>query len=318
MFIIHRNKHKEMIMKKFIATVLCITTVMSFASCNKKSPETSTTVVTYESVGGPEDTDTSEPTAPKQTVNNPALQYIKDKVETLKVTDEDGDTEEVEFHIPELQIKSAYAESVNKEIAAAFEKYKKDLQKEDALHFYSTAYIPYLTKEGILSLVFIAYEETDLDSYKVYNIDVKTGEKIENARIAEIAGVTDIRKAAMDALQNWYNKMEIVKVKDYKVVPEAGQKVDEEMKGVEASFSEKYLNDKMQIGLTNEGKIFFISEVCTMAGADFYEWAYDAEGGNLDDEENPYWVGWDDPDEAGDGEEEEDDEEEPDDFDDGI
>ena len=221
-------------MKKFIATVLCITTVMSFAACNKKSPETSTTVVTYESIGGPEEPDTSESTAPKQTVNNPALQYIKDKVETLKVTDEDGDTEEVEFHIPELQIKSAYAESVNKEIAAAFEKYKKDLKNEDALHFYSTAYIPYLTKEGILSLVFIAYEETDLDSYKVYNIDVKTGEKIENARIAEIAGVKDIRKAAMDALQNWYNKMENVKVKDYKVVQEAGQQGDEEMKGVEA------------------------------------------------------------------------------------
>ena len=124
----------------------------------------------------------------------------------------------------------------------------------------------------------------------------------------------------MDALQNWYNKMEIVKVKDYKVVPEAGQKVDEEMKGVEASFSEKYLNDKMKIGLTNEGKIFFISEVCTMAGADTYEWAYDANGANLDDETNPYWVGWDDPDEAGDDGDEEDDEdvEEPDDFDDGI
>ena len=120
----------------------------------------------------------------------------------------------------------------------------------------------------------------------------------------------------MDALQNWYNKMEIVKVKDYKVVLEAGQKADEETKGVENSFSEKYLNDKMKIGLTNEGKIFFISEVCTMAGADTYEWAYDANGANLDDETNPYWVGWDDPDDAGpDDEEEDDDEEEADDDD---
>ena len=67
-------------MKKFIATVLCITTVMSFAACNKKTPEPSATIVTYESIGGPEEPDTSESTAPKQTVNNPALQYIKDKV----------------------------------------------------------------------------------------------------------------------------------------------------------------------------------------------------------------------------------------------
>ena len=299
-------------MKKILATILCIATFMSFAACNKK-PDQSNAVQSSGTVGGVGELPSTQASTPKETVNNPALQYIKDKVETLKVTDEDGDTEDVEFHVPELQIKSAYADSVNKEIAAAFEKYKKDLKNEDALHFYSTAYIPYLTKEGILSLVFIAYEETDMDSYKVYNIDTKTGEKVENARIAEIAGVKDIRKAAMDALQNWYNKMEIVKVKDYKVVPEAGQKVDEEMKGVETSFSEKYLNDKMQIGLTNEGKIFFISEVCTMAGADFYEWAYDVDGNNVDDETNLYWVGWEDPEEDGDDEGEEDDEDDEDD-----
>jgi hypothetical protein len=297
-------------MKKILATILCITTVMSFAACNKKKVETQ--------VSGSSSQVTNETYAPvpsETTVANPASEFVKDRIEKFKVVDEDNDEEELEYHIPELQIKSAYADSVNKELSDAFAKYKKDLEKEDATHFYSTAYIPYLTKDGILSLVFISYEETDLDEYKVYNIDTKTGEKVDNARIAQAAGVSDIRKAAMDALQNWYNKMEIVKVKDYKVVPEAGQKVDEEMKGVETSFSEKYLNDKMQIGLTNEGKIFFISEVCTMAGADFYEWAYDANGGNLDDEENPYWVGWDDPEEDGD---EEDDEDEPDEEDEDI
>ena len=278
-------------------------TVMSFAACSKKKePDQSASDQTYATFGGTEEPDTSEPVkTTKAPVNNPASQYIKDRVEKLTLTDEDGDNEEVEYHIPELQIKSAYADSVNKEIAQAFEKYKKDLKNENALHFYSTAYIPYLTNDGILSLVFISYEETDMDTYKVYNLDVKTGEKVENARIAQAAGVSDIRKSAMDALQNWYNKMEIVKVKDYKVVTENGEKKDSQMKDVENSFSEKYLNDKMQIGLTNEGKIFFISSVCTMAGAEFYDWAYDINGVNIDDEDNPYWVGWDDP-EAGDDE----------------
>ena len=102
-----------------------------------------------------------------------------------------------------------------------------------------------------------------------------------------------------------------------KVVLDKGEKMDDQMKNVEKSFGEKYLNDKMQIGLTNEGKIFFISEVCTMAGAEFYQWAYDGEGNNLDDEENPYWVGMQDPEDE-DEEGDEDLPDEPDDADDGT
>ena len=155
----------------------------------------------------------------------------------------------------------------------------------------------------------MAYEETDMNVYKVYNLDAKTGEKVENAAIAKSAGVSDIRKAAMDALQNWYNKTEIVEVKDYKVVRKAGEKFTDEMKEVESTFSEKYLNDKMQIGITNEGKLFFITTVNTMAGAGLYDWVFDSDGDEIDDEDNPYWVGQRSP------EDEEDDEEDFDDDD---
>ena len=324
MFIIHRNKREEIKMKKILATLLCITTVMSLAACNKKTEPTgeTTAIVTFESfpkVSG-------EASATAATVANPASEFVKDKVEKVKLAfeadPEDGgeeEEEETEFHYPELQIKSAYADEINKEVSGAVKKYLKDLEKEDAEHFFATAYIPYLSKDNILSIVFISYEETDMNIYKVYNIDVKTGEKVDNARIAKAAGVTDIRKAAMDALQNWYNNMAIVKVKDYKVVPEDGAKIDEQMKDVEKSFSEKYLNDKMQIGLTGEGKIFFVSQVCTMAGAEFYDWLYDAGGSTLDDEDNPYWVGMRIPEEEDDeGEEGEEGEDEdlPDDPDD--
>ena len=79
------------------------------------------------------------------------------------------------------------------------------------------------------------------------------------------------------------------------------------MKDVEKTFSEKNLNDKMQIGLTNEGKMFFISTIDTTAGAEFYNWVYDVNGTSLDDEDNPCWVGEHFPDEEDDEDEGEED-----------
>ena len=305
-------------MKKFLASVLCITIAMSLAACSKKAPEQTETVqptdITVETSGKA----VTEPSATVSTIANPAFEYIKTKVDRITVAgevDEDGDKEEDEvlsYYVPELLIKSSYAESVNKEINAAYEKYKKNLKNEELEQFYGTSYIAYLTKEGILSLVFISYGEYELNEYKVYNIDTKTGEKVENAKLAEIAGVSNIRKTAMDALQNLYNKMDIFKIKDYKVVLEKGEKKDEQMRDIEKTFSEKYLNDKMQIGITNEGKMFFVSTIDTTAGAEFYNWIYDVDGTTLDDEDNPYWVGDRFPDE-----EDEDDEDEDEDFDEG-
>lgn len=284
-------------MKKFLASVLCITIAISLAACSKKAPDQTGTVQSTEKPIEASEEFHTQPSATASTIANPAFEFIKTKVDRITVAgeaDEDGEKEEDEvlsYYVPELLIKSSYAESVNKEINAAYEKYKKNLKNEELEQFYGTSYIAYLTKEGILSLVFISYGEYDDNEYKVYNIDTKTGEKVENAKLAELAGVSDIRKAAMDALQNLYNKMEIFKIKDYKVVLEKGEKKDEQMRDVEKTFSEKYLNDKMQIGLTNEGKMFFISTIDTTGGAEFYNWVYDANGTTLDDEDNPYWVG---------------------------
>ena len=296
-------------MKKLLASVLSIAIIMSFAACgNKNGQQPSGSGNSTAAQAG-----SSSSSATKAAFNNPASEFVKDRIENITVpgeTIEDGSKEEDEilaYHIPELLIKSSYADSVNKEINAAFEKYKKSSKSEDKAHYYGSSYIAYLSKDGILSLVFISYGENDDNEYKVYNIDTKTGEKVENARIAQIAGVSDIRKTAMDALQAWYNKMEIVKVKDYKVVVESGENKDSQMKDVENTFSEKYLNDRMQIGLTAEGKIFFITTVSTMAGAEFYNWVFDATGESLDDEDNPYWTGEmspDDEEDAEDGDEE--------------
>ena len=273
-----------------------MTIFMSLTACSgKEEPALTGSIHTLRTE---ERTDETEPSA-TTSVHNPASEYVKDKVNKVKITyepdpeDDDGevDEDELEFHVPELQIKSSYADTVNKEIASAVEKYKKDLEKEEADHYFGTSYVAYLTKENVLSLLFISYEENDMNVYKVYNIDVKTGEKVDNASIAKIGGYQSIRQAAMYALQNWYNKMEIVKVKDYKVVLEKGEKMDGQMKDVEKSFSEKYLNDKMQIGLTSEGKLFFVSNIYNGGGAAEFDFVYDADGNDLDDDENPCWVG---------------------------
>lgn len=307
-------------MKKLLASVLCLTLAMSVAACSTNAPEQTseptTTAATAETTTEPskkpaettkatEATETTEATSVSQSEDtsassadkktNPAMAYIQEKVEIgylsasyvdpASYVDDEG--EEVKFHFPKLLIESSYADKVNKEISGKVEKYKKDLEIDDSDLFIGSTYAAFLTKD-VLSLVFVSYHVWDCNEYKVYNIDVKTGEKVDNARIAEIAGVSSIRKAAMDALQKYYNDREWIKLENYKVVLEPGQKKDDQMKDVERMFSEKYLNDKMQIGLTDEGKMFFITTVDEMAGADYYEHVFDVNGYDLDEEANTF------------------------------
>ena len=288
-------------MKKLLASVLCLTMVMSLAACNSRKPEQTTTAVTETTASAPVSTEPSASATGTTAYVNPASEYVKDRVEkftTPEFKDEDGETFEAEdyvFHFPQLLIKSAYAEQVNKEmnkIFAGYEKeYKAAVKGSYTPDLYRCDYIAYLTKEGVLSLVFVEGGANDYNEYHVYNIDVKTGEKVDNARIAQIAGVSSIRKAAMDALQNLYNNDENHNhtLKNYKIVKKNGKKLDAEEKAIEKSFSEKHLNDKMMIGLTDEGKMFFISEYETGAGESFG--MYDGNGNDLYVEENPCYVG---------------------------
>jgi hypothetical protein len=267
--------------------------VMSLAACNGKQPEQAqgqeTTVPDVVETVVP----LTEPTTTPETTANLASDFVKCKLDKITVTskDDEEDKEEVSFYVPELQIKSSYADSVNKEIASAYETHKAKFKGGESDPSLGTSYIAYLTKEGVLSLVFTVYTEDTNYDFKIYNIDTKTGEKIENARLAQIAGVSDIRKAAMDALQNFFNKQGEYELKDYKVVSEKDEDYESGVKDVEDAFGEEYLNDKMQIGITNEGKLFFITTVNTMAGAGLYDWVFDSDGDEIDDEDNPYWVG---------------------------
>ena len=307
-------------MKKLLSSILCLTMVMSLAACSGKQPEqtvSESTETTAEVTAEVSETttaaettemttsetnettaeattasETSETTAAAKVLNKKA--YLKDKVIKFKNRQYYNEKkkkwiyETIEYHFPELLIKSTYADAINKAMAKKIKAYQKEYKKSKTTGDLGTEYIAYLTKEGILSLVFIVTTENDQIDCRVYNIDVITGEKVSNARIAQIAGVSDIRKAAMNALQAKYNKEKYYKVKNYKVVKKKGQKKNQEDKDVEKTFNKKHLNANMKIGLTDKGILFFISEYETGAGDN--EGIYDANGKDLYTEKNPNWV----------------------------
>ncbi len=293
-------------MKKLIATALICTMLFSFAACNSRkpeqtAPESSEAVVQVTETTEAEETttvsETAETTAPSETSEEVTTEtmaaavlskkdYLKDKVVKFKVKEDYNKKKKkwnyttLEFHFPVLQIKSSYADSINKTMDKMIKKYQKDFKDKEDIGEYGTEYIAYLTKDGIMSIVFINTYPNDQIECKVYNINVITGEKVDNARIAQIAGVSNIRKSAMNALQARYNKQKLFKVKNYKVVKKKGQKKNEDDKAVEKSFNTKHLNDKMKIGLTNEGKIFFVSGYFDGCCED-NDTVYDANGKDL-------------------------------------
>ena len=303
-------------MKKLIATALICTMMFSLAACNgsrrytgTESSETETQVTettqATESTEATEATETTnaettetttEATTATETTQTTAAvgskkDYIKDKKVSFKVKDEYNKKKKkwtydtIDFHFPVLLIKSSYADSINNAMNKMIKGYQKAFKDKEDIGEYGTEYIAYLTKDGILSIAFINTYPNDMIECRVYNIDVITGEKVDNARIAQIAGVSNIRKSAMDALQAKYNKEKFYKLKNYKVVVKKGKKKNVDQKNVEKSFGSKLLNDKMKIGLTNEGKIFFVSDFVTGAG-DENTGIYDATGKDLYDEKN--------------------------------
>ena len=301
-------------MKKVFATALICTMLFSLAACNSSKPQqtapesTESTTEVTETTQDTEATETTtaetaettaETTTATETSETAATvlnkkDYLKDKVLKFKVKDtynkkkKKWTYETYEYHFPVLLIKSSYADAINKAMEKKISAYQKEFKKNGDTEGV-TEYIAYLTKDGVLSIVFIETSPNDHIDCRVYNIDVKTGEKVDNARIAQTAGVSNIRKTAMNALQAKYNKEKYYKIKNYKVVKKNGKKKNSIDKDVEKSFNSKHLSDKMKIGLTNEGKIFFISDYID-ANGDERTGIYDANGKDLYTEKNSNWV----------------------------
>lgn len=285
-------------MKRIMATALVCAMLFSLAACSGKQQETTisessettaqATETTTETTEATKASETAETTTAATTA---AILTKKDYVTNArsKYKSYVGGDPDKSFYVPELLIKSAYAESINNEIKKLFEGYKKELKKNKEETITGTEYFVYLTKEGILSIVFI--ERRYADRFHVYNIDVTTGEKVDNARMAEMAGVKSIRTAAMDLLQDEYNNTDNgynCRFENYKIVTKKGKKLTSDQKKAQATFGEKYINDNMAVGLTDEGKMFF---VLTMYDGLIYEpGVYEAGEGNLWHEGNPALV----------------------------
>ena len=253
-------------MKKLLASVLCVSIAMSLAACSGKQQETTVSETTTQVTETTEITETTTAVETTETTTTAAttapVLKKKDYVKNVRAKYKSyvkGDPDK-SFTAPEILIKSEYAEQINKEIENLFKGYKKAMKK-DACDVCGTEYMVCLTKEGILSVVFKEYKIGG-DIFHVYNIDVTTGEKVDSARLAEIAGVSDIKKAARDALQDYYNGSESgPKFKNYKAVVKKGKKLTNDAKKAQASFGEKYINDNMAVGLTDEGKMFYVLTV---------------------------------------------------------
>lgn len=254
-------------MKKIIATALACAMMFSLAACSGKQLETTVTDTSGTAAQVTETTKTAKTseTTEATTATEAAREsttvtilakenYVKNARSKYKSYVKGADDP---YYAPEILIKSSYADSVNQEIKKRFESFKKELKKKDKADIRGSEYYVYLTNEGILSVIFM--EKRVNNVFHVYNIDVTTGEKVDNARIAQIAGVSSIKTAAMDTLQKIYNdSYGGFPVKDYKVVKENGKELTKEEKNVEATFGEKFINDNMAIGLTDEGKMFFV------------------------------------------------------------
>ena len=296
-------------MKKFLSVLLASAMVLSIASCTSKKPsdghhdrDNVETQASKRENGGTEETDPviNEPTETEETSETTeatteattttselpidfgtASDYVTDIRDTYKYLELDG-----EYHVPRVVFNSPYAQEMNDEIRDIFRDYALEISNVGDCHYWYTKYIAFLSPDGVLSVVFVEGGMWDDDIYHVWNFDVMTGNQVDNWTMAERAGVIDIRTAAMDAVQNYYNNTGMLTVENYELQPGS---FDYMKQAVEDSFSTDRLYENMPMGLTNEGKIFFVSGLASFGGADWYYRIYDASGIDLSYEEG--WVG---------------------------
>ena len=180
-----------------------------------------------------------------------------------------------DYHVPELTLNSIDANEINQDISSIYESIQNDS------HYNSSKYIPFLTDDGIMSIVFVENGDWDDDIYHVYVININNGSRLTNEQIAEAAGVSDITEAATTGLENFLdffmpNWRSLMGTDDYR------------SQLLEDTFSEERLNDDMMIGLTDDSEMFFVSYVASQGGADYYYEIYDVNGNNL--YSNDGWV----------------------------
>lgn len=302
------------IMKKLISVLLASAMVLSMASCTSKKPSGHRDIEvvdgTKRELGGTEETypvivEPTETEAPSETTEETTAEtteatteattsatapaagfgtaedYVQDIRDTYKYLEIDG-----EYHVPAVIFDTPYAEEMRQEIHDLFSEYAFEISSVGNSHYWYTKYIAFLTDDGILTVVFVEGGEWDDDIYHIWNFDVTTGDKVDNKKLARLAGISDIRTAAMDGAQAYYNNTGMMTVENYEVVSTA---FDYMYEPVSNSFSEENINENMPLGLMDDGTMFFISPLASFGGAEWYYRMYDVNGTNLEYDEG--WVG---------------------------
>jgi hypothetical protein len=282
-------------MKKIVSVLLASAMVISLAACNAndngsgKSGRDGETVGDSKPAWGSETSEytelteteaTTTTTTVETTETTPAVTTSKYGVVTDYVSEigESYGLESKAYHAPYVNIDSEYTQQMREEIDEIFEYYREQYEENGNCHYNATLYLANLSPDGILSIVLVEIGEWDDHVFHVWNIDCVTGLKVDNAKIAELAGIKDIRTAAMDAVQIYINNRGGgITCENHEAVNTADVYVPE----VEATFSEERINDDMMMGVTGDGTVFFISDVVALGGAPSYYEIYDINGINL-------------------------------------
>lgn len=239
-------------------------------------PETSETEAEPAETSAPTPTPTPEP-EPVGELSD----YISDISEEYSYLSEDD-----MYHVPYLLIDSNDAENVNEYIEEDLYGIESDIEEYGYSYIWKTKYIAFLSEDGILSLVFVMCGETDDDYYEVYNFDVHTGEEITDEELVELFGIDDIYDVFREALQNYYNKTleGIVEVDNYEAVtyPEG---FDYFAEVVSDTFYSDSFPEDVQIGVNDEGELFFVSYAASLGGADSYVQMFDLDGNSYYNDE---------------------------------
>ena len=284
-------------MKKTVSVLLAAAMMFSLAACTSNNNNTDKSGRDGETAGpskpawGSETSEFTEPTETETeettttttteattsetttTASNYGVvtDYVFDMVDDYKAY---GDR----YHVPYVNIDSEYTAQMQEEINGIFRYYDELIERDGYCHYTATHYLASLSPDGILSIVFVESGDWDDDVFHVWNIDCTTGQKVDNAKIAELAGISDIRTAAMDAVQIFINSRGGgITCENHEPVNTSDVYVDE----VKATFSEERINDDMKMGVTGDGTVFFISDVVSLGGAPSYYEIYDINGNDL-------------------------------------
>jgi len=229
----------------------------------------------YEMVDGwlgfeKEDDDKAE--GEKENVTENEVSVEEDKI---KLKDEDEDivydyyNKKIagnEYKIPAINLDYGGIDEINDEIADLVEKDLKRIENVTELPEGSISKTDYrwFQNKNILSLVFFV-EGYHVDEYYVYNLDVYTGEEIDDEEILEAEKIDTDEFATMcsEAVEDYYDNYLYSKE-----IAESAGSVYTQAKS-ESIDEDNFKLSKTSMFLDDSGKVNIVAEITTIAGAGY-------------------------------------------------